>query len=405
MNVETRFLNYVHFDTESSPDSSTAPSTLKQLELGKFLVQEMNELHLDQVHLDATGTAYGIIPSNCGNHGDKIGFIAHMDTSPDASGANIHPRIIKDYDGKIITLNEEKRVYLDPEEFPSLLENVHHDLIVTDGTTLLGGDDKAGIAEIMSMAEYLIEHPEIKHNDIYIAFTPDEEVGRGTENFDFDFFKADYAYTVDGGEVNAIDYENFHAASGSVTIHGQSIHPGSAKGKMLNSLLVAMEFEQLLPIQDHPFLTEGYEGFNHLVTMEGNCEETRMEYIIRNHDKTLLEKQKRDFENARDFLNRKYGDHTVSLVIEDTYANMRTIIEKDMRVIEKAQAAMKDIGLVPTSHAIRGGTDGANLTYRGLPCPNLGTGGYNCHGKHEYVDIYFMNQSVQLLIKIVEKSV
>lgn len=400
MNVVDRFLNYVKIDTQSSAVSSSVPSTLKQLDLARFLEKEMQEMGIQEVKLDQSGVVYGCLPSNTDETLPTIGFVAHMDTSPDMSGENVNPRIIKDYDGSPIVLNEALNIVMDPEEFPSLKENIHQDLIVTDGTTLLGGDDKAGIAEIMQMADFLLVHPEIKHGTIKLAFTPDEEVGRGTENFDTAYFGCDFAYTVDGGAIDCIDYENFNAASCKVSVQGKGIHPGSAKYKMINSLLAAMEFQSLLPVFDNPAYTEGYEGFNHLNNMSGNVDFTQMDYIIRNHDEHLLEKQKQDFINAQDFMNKKYGYPIISLDIQDTYANMRQHIEKDMRVIEKAKAAMIEIGLTPRSSAIRGGTDGAMLTYAGLPCPNLGTGGYNAHGKYEYVSINAMKQCVELLIEI-----
>lgn len=400
MNVVDRFLNYVKIDTQSSAVSSSVPSTLKQLDLARFLEKEMQEMGIQEVKLDQSGVIYGCLPSNTDEVLPTIGFVAHMDTSPDMSGENVNPRIIEDYDGSPIVLNEALNIVMDPEEFPSLKENIHQDLIVTDGTTLLGGDDKAGIAEIMQMADFLLTHPEIKHGTIKLAFTPDEEVGRGTENFDTAYFGCDFAYTVDGAAIDCIDYENFNAASCKVSVQGKGIHPGSAKYKMINSLLVAMEFQSLLPVFDNPAYTEGYEGFNHLNNMSGNVDFTQMDYIIRNHDEHLLEKQKQDFINAQDFMNKKYGYPIISLDIQDTYANMRQHIEKDMRVIEKAKAAMIEIGLTPRSSAIRGGTDGAMLTYAGLPCPNLGTGGYNAHGKYEYVSINAMKQCVELLIEI-----
>lgn len=400
MNVVDRFLNYVKIDTQSSAVSSSVPSTLKQLDLARFLEKEMQEMGIQEVKLDQSGVVYGCLPSNTDETLPTIGFVAHMDTSPDMSGENVNPRIIKDYDGSPIVLNEALNIVMDPEEFPSLKENIHQDLIVTDGTTLLGGDDKAGIAEIMQMADFLLAHPEIKHGTIKLAFTPDEEVGRGTENFDTAYFGCDFAYTVDGGAIDCIDYENFNAASCKVSVQGKGIHPGSAKYKMINSLLAAMEFQSLLPVFDNPAYTEGYEGFNHLNNMSGNVDFTQMDYIIRNHDEHLLEKQKQDFINAQDFMNKKYGYPIISLDIQDTYANMRQHIEKDMRVIEKAKSAMIEIGLTPRSSAIRGGTDGAMLTYAGLPCPNLGTGGYNAHGKYEYVSINAMKQCVELLIEI-----
>ncbi len=403
MGLIERFLKYVQIDTESMPESTLTPSTLKQKDLGRILVEELHELGLNNAMMSEEGIVYAWLKSNLDRPCDKVGFVAHMDTSPDMSGKNVNPRLIKNYDGKDIVLNEALNIKMSPKDFPSLKEDIGSDLIVTDGTTLLGADDKAGIAEIMDMIAYFVAHPEQKHGDIAIAFTPDEEVGRGTENFDVKLFNADYAYTVDGGDVNEVDYENFNAASAKVVVNGLSIHPGGAKAKMKNSLLMAMEFQSLLPVFDNPAYTEGYEGFNHLTTMSGDCEKTVMNYIIRNHDKALLEKQKGDFENAALFMNRKYGDNSIELVIEDTYANMRSYIEKKMSMIEIVYEAIRDMGMTPVSHAIRGGTDGASLTYMGLPCPNLGTGGRQCHGKYEYASINEMKKASELLIRIVKK--
>ena len=404
MNIEERFLKYVSFDTQSDPKSTSTPSSLKQLELGKYLVEEMKKMGIENAHLDKSGIVYGTIPANNDHQGQVIGFIAHMDTAPDASGHDIHPQIIRDYQGTTITLNQDKELYLDPHEFPELLNVIHHDLITTDGTTLLGADDKAGVAIIMSMAEYLCQHPDIRHNDIQISFTPDEEVGRGTENFDVEHFHADYAYTIDGGNIAEIEYENFNAFSAVVEITGKSIHPGSAKNAMVNSIHVAQEFDAMLPVHARPEYTEGYEGFNHLESIQGRCEKTVMEYIIRNHDLTLAQKQCQDFENIASFLNQKYGYPLVKVTIEQSYLNMREHIEKNMYIVDNAVAAMKECGIEPYAVPIRGGTDGANLTYMGLPCPNLGTGGYNFHGPFEYVSITMMKKQVEVLLKIIERN-
>lgn len=403
MDIVERFLKYVQVDTESMPESESTPSTLKQLNLGKILVEELHALGLSNAQMSPEGVVYARLQGNVEKACDKIGFVAHMDTSPDMSGKDVQARMIKNYDGSEIVLNEALNIRMDPEDFPSLKQDIGADLIVTDGTTLLGADDKAGIAAIMDMVAYFIAHPEEKHGDIAISFTPDEEVGRGTENFDVKLFDADYAYTVDGGNVDEVDYENFNAASAKVIVNGLSIHPGGAKNKMKNSLLMAMEFQSLLPTFDNPAFTEGYEGFNHLTTMSGDCEKTVMNYIIRNHDKDLLEKQKNDFRNAQIFMNAKYGEGTIELVIEDTYANMRSYIEKKMEMIDIAYEAITEMGLTPKSHAIRGGTDGASLTYMGLPCPNLGTGGRQCHGKYEYLNINEMKKVAELLVRISKK--
>lgn len=403
MNVQDRFLKYVKYDTQSDEHSSTVPSTAKQLVLANALVDEMKSIGIEDAHVDEFGVVYGTIPKTCDSEVKTIGFIAHMDTSPDMSGENVKPRIVSSYDGADIVLNEELGISMGINEFECLADKIGEDLIVTDGTTLLGADDKAGIAEIMTMAETLINEKR-EHGTIRLAFTPDEEIGCGADHFDVKKFNADFAYTVDGGEVNSIDYENFNAATADIEIQGLSIHPGSAKNKMINALLVAMEFHSMLPVEQNPAYTEGYEGFNHLTDLHGACEHATMSYIIRNHNEELFEKQKEDFRRIAAYMNEKYPSNTIQLTITDSYANMRTIIEKDMSIIELAKKSMKDVGLEPTSHAIRGGTDGARLTYDGLPCPNLGTGGYNCHGKYEFASIQEMQKSVELLLKIVENS-
>lgn len=403
MKVQERFLKYVTFDTQSDENSQTTPSSLKQLKLAKYLVDELKNIGVTNAYVDEFGIVYGSLLANCEANCPKIGFIAHMDTSPDMSGENVKPRIIENYDGSDIILNEKLNIHMGPNDFESLNRNIGENLIVTDGTTLLGADDKAGIAEIMTMLETIIQK-NLPHGDIKIAFTPDEEVGRGTDHFNVKAFDADFAYTVDGGEVEFIDYENFNAASAVLDIQGLSIHPGSAKGKMINALLVGMVFHSMLPVEQNPAYTEGYEGFNHLTDMHGECEHAHMSYIIRNHDETLFEQQKEDFKRIADYLNKKYPENTITLQITDSYANMRQIIEQNMNIIELVKKSMEEIGLQPASAAIRGGTDGARLTYEGLPCPNLGTGGYNYHGKYEYVSINEMEKSVALLLKIVENS-
>ena len=403
MKVQERFLKYVTFDTQSDENSQTTPSSLKQLKLAKYLVDELKNIGVTNAYVDEFGIVYGSLLANCEANCPKIGFIAHMDTSPDMSGENVKPRIIENYDGSDIILNEKLNIHMGPNDFESLNRNIGENLIVTDGTTLLGADDKAGIAEIMTMLETIIQK-NLPHGDIKIAFTPDEEVGRGTDHFNVKAFDADFAYTVDGGEVEFIDYENFNAASAVLDIQGLSIHPGSAKGKMINALLVGMEFHSMLPVEQNPAYTEGYEGFNHLTDMHGECAHAHMSYIIRNHDETLFEQQKEDFKRIADYLNKKYPENTITLQITDSYANMRQIIEQNMNIIELVKKSMEEIGLQPASAAIRGGTDGARLTYEGLPCPNLGTGGYNYHGKYEYVSINEMEKSVALLLKIVENS-
>ena len=404
MEIKERFLNYVSFDTQSVENSQTVPSTSKQLKLGKYLVEELQSLGIENAKIDEYGVVYGTIPSNNNHQGDVIGFIAHMDTSPDASGKDIHPQIIKNYQGQKITLNEDKKLYLDPEQYPQLLHLIHHDLITTDGTTLLGADDKAGIAIIMQMVEYLHTHPEFKHNDIQIAFTPDEEIGCGSNHFDVKYFNADYAYTIDGGDIHIVEYENFNAFSAKVNIHGRSIHPGSAKNKMINSTRVAYEFDSLLPVHMRPESTEGYEGFNHLHAIQGTCEETTMDYIIRNHDLQQAKKQCQEFIDIVEFLNKKYGYQIIDLTITESYLNMKEALKDHMFIVEQALATIKENGLDAYCSPIRGGTDGARLTFMGLPCPNLGTGGFNYHGPYEYCSLTMMEKQVQILLHILKST-
>lgn len=404
MEIKERFLNYVSFDTQSVENSQTVPSTSKQLKLGKYLVEELQSLGIENAKIDEYGVVYGTIPSNNNHQGDVIGFIAHMDTSPDASGKDIHPQIIKNYQGQKITLNEDKKLYLDPEQYPQLLHLVHHDLITTDGTTLLGADDKAGIAIIMQMVEYLHTHPEFKHNDIQIAFTPDEEIGCGSNHFDVKYFNADYAYTIDGGDIHIVEHENFNAFSAKVNIHGRSIHPGSAKNKMINSTRVAYEFDSLLPVHMRPESTEGYEGFNHLHAIQGTCEETTMDYIIRNHDLQQAKKQCQEFIDIVEFLNKKYGYQIIDLTITESYLNMKEALKDHMFIVEQALAAIKENGLDAYCSPIRGGTDGARLTFMGLPCPNLGTGGFNYHGPYEYCSLTMMEKQVEILLHILKNT-
>lgn len=403
MNLVDRFIKYVKIDTQSDAHSQSVPSSKKQWDLANVLVEDMKAMGMEDVYVDDNCIVYGTISGNVDKAVDTIGFIAHMDTSPDMSGTNVNPRIIKNYDGNTIVLNEALNVSMDPNRFPSLANHIGQDLIVSDGTTLLGADDKAGIAEILDMCQTILAS-DLPHGTIKVAFTPDEEVGRGTDHFDVAAFGCDYAYTVDGGDIHSIDYENFNAASALITIQGSSIHPGEAKDKMINALHVAMQFHALLPTKDDPALTQGYEGFNHIVEMQGGCEEAKMEYIIRNHDAGLFAKQKEDFKRAARFLNEQYGYSIVALQLEDSYANMASLIQSKMEIVEKAKVAMREVGLEPISTPIRGGTDGARLTYNGLLCPNLGTGGYNYHGKYEYVSVQSMEKISELLLKIVENN-
>lgn len=398
MKVHERFLNYVKIDTQSVPGGDEIPSSEKQKDLGNLLVQEMLSMGIEDAHMDENGYVYGTVKGN--TDAPVIGFIAHMDTSPDMSGSNVKPRIIYGYDGGEIVLNEEKQIVMETKTFDHLLKYVGLDLIVTDGTTLLGADDKAGIAEILTMAEYLIKNPHIKHGTIKIAFTPDEEVGKGADLFNIEKFGADYAYTVDGGEIGEIEYENFNAASAKLRIKGVNIHPGTAKNKMKNSILIGMEFHGMLPVYETPENTEGYEGFSLLNEMSGKVEETQLEYIIRDHDMGKFNAKKERFKKIADYLNDKYGQGTVDLTLEDSYYNMKEKILPHMHIVENAIKAMENIGIEPKVVPIRGGTDGARLSYMGLPCPNLCTGGHNFHGKYEYIPVQSMEKVVELLIEI-----
>jgi len=403
MKIIERFLKYVKFDTQSKVEVEEYPSTAKQLKLLKYLKEELIELKIE-ANLDEYGYIIGKIPSNVNKKVPVLALIAHVDTSPDASGKDINARIIKNYDGKNIVLNDTHNIVLKPSVFPSLKDNVGDDIIVTDGNTLLGADDKLGVSEIMAVAEYLQENPEFKHGEIVILFTPDEEVGNGTQYIDVRKLNADFAYTLDGGKVGEIAYENFNAAGAKITIHGKSVHPGSAKNKMLHSVRVAQEFGMFLPMEMTPELTEGYEGFNHLITCKGNVEKTELTYIIRNHNRELFEKQKEDFVNATEVINKKYGDQTCILEIVDQYFNMNEILKDHKYIVEVAKEAIKEVGLDPIIEPIRGGTDGARLTYLGLPCPNLGTGGYNFHGPYEYCSIQEAEKAAEIVLKIITKT-
>lgn len=403
MTVLERFLNYVVIETTSDPYAESFPSTKSQLDFGHTLMEEMKELGLTDVTQDEYGYVFGTIPSTVPDYKGKIlGLIAHMDTAPAASGKNIKPRVIKNYDGAEIVLNAEKKIVMKPEDFPSLKQYVGQDLVVTDGLTLLGGDDKAGVAEIMAAAEYLINHPEIPHGPIRVGFTPDEEVGQGADYFDVKKFGADFAYTVDGGECGELEYENFNAASVFVDFTGLSIHPGSAKNKMINALLLAMEFQGMMPEAQKPEHTEGREGFIHLESLEGSVEHASSEYIVRDHDFDLFKKKKEYMQRAADYMNVKYGEGTVSLRMEDSYYNMRQQIEPHYFLIENVLKVYEKLDIEPKIQPIRGGTDGSRLSFMGLPCPNLGTGGHNFHGHFEYVCVQSMEKCVQVLIELVK---
>lgn len=394
--VTERFLRYVSYDTMSDEFSETCPSSDKQKLLGAALVEEMKEMGIQDARMDENGYVYGTVPGDPAL--PTIGLIAHMDTSPDASGADIKARIVE-YTGQDVCLNEEKGIYLREEDYPALRNHVGKHLIVTDGTTLLGADDKAGVAEIMAAAEYLLEKGG-SHATLKIGFTPDEEIGRGADRFDVAGFGADYAYTADGGPVGEIEYENFNAASAKAVFRGLNIHPGSAKDKMVNSQHIAMEFQSLLPVQQRPEYTEGYEGFIHLTDMEGQVERSVLRYIVRDHDLEKFQAKKAVLAAAAEFINRKYGEGTVELTVKDSYYNMKKCIEPCMHVVERAMKAMEAVGMEPKAVPIRGGTDGARLSYEGLPCPNLCTGGENYHGRFEYIPVEDMERCVQMLVKI-----
>ena len=391
MTVSERFLKYVSFDTQSDEASESCPSTAKQKLLGAALVEEMKAMGIADAYMDADGYVYGTVPGTPG--APVIGLIAHIDTSPDCSGKNIHPRIVE-YSGGNIRLNDTD--VLSPADFPRLANSVGKHLIVTDGTTLLGADDKAGIAEILTAVEELMAS-EVPHAAIRIGFTPDEEIGRGADRFNLKDFGADYAYTVDGGTLGELEYENFNAASAVVTFHGRNVHPGYAKNCMVNSQLIAMEFNALLPVHERPDCTEGYEGFAHLCEMSGNEERSVLKYIIRDHDRAKFERRKVRFEETTAFLNQKYGENRVELTLKDSYYNMAEMIRPHMYVVDAALKAMEDAGVTPHVVPIRGGTDGARLSYEGLPCPNLFTGGENYHGRFEYVPIEDMEAAVRVI--------
>ena len=398
--VTERFLKYVSFDTQSNESSETCPSTDKQKLLGAALVEEMKEMGICDAFMDENGYVYGTVPGDPSL--PTIGLIAHMDTSPDASGADIKAKIVE-YNGGDVLLNAEKDIWLKESDYPSLKNHVGKHLIVTDGTTLLGADDKAGVAEILSAAEYLLAYGG-RHATLKIGFTPDEEIGRGADKFDVKGFGADYAYTADGGPIGEIEYENFNGAGVNVEFKGLNIHPGSAKGKMVNSQYLAMEFQSLLPVSQKPEYTEGYEGFIHLIAMEGTVENSMLRYIIRDHDMVKFEEKKAAMELAADFINRKYGDGTCILTIRDSYFNMRKCIEPCMYVVERAKKAMAAVGMNPVEVPIRGGTDGARLSYEGLPCPNLCTGGENYHGRFEFIPVEDMEQCVKMLVEILTNA-
>ena len=407
--VIENFLEYVKIDTESAEGSETTPSTLKQHDLARLLARQLQEMGAQEITYDKERCyVYASVPASKGcENAPVLGFIAHMDTSPAVSGAGVKPRLIEDYDGGDIVLNEGSvdtaQVILKVADFPELAGYKGRRLIVTDGTTLLGADDKAGVAEIMTMAEYLLKHPEVSHGKIRVGFTPDEEVGAGADYFDVKLFGADYAYTVDGGKLGELEYENFNAAGAKVRIRGRSVHPGEAKDKMRSALLLAQEFQAMLPAAENPMYTCGYEGFYHLDALNGTVEEALADYIIRDHDKEKFEKKKVLFLQTGEFLNQKYGEGTFEITMKDSYYNMKEVIEKHMHLIDNAKEAMQELGIEPVVAPIRGGTDGARLSFMGLPCPNLCTGGQNFHGKYEYACADDMEKIAGLLVRIAEK--
>lgn len=400
-NVVERFLRYVKYETTSSENSNVCPSTNTQLLFAKDLENELKGIGLEDVSLDKNSYITATLPSNLNENVPTIGFIAHMDTSPDMEGKGVKPQMVKDYDGKEIALNSSTNIILSPKDFPEITDYIGKDLITTDGTTLLGADDKAGIAEIVTAMEFLINNPKIPHGTIKIGFTPDEEIGRGADYFQVEKFGANFAYTLDGGPIGELEYENFNAAGAKITIQGRNVHPGSAKNKMINSMLIAMELNSMLPVNERPEYTENYEGFYHLVGIEGSVENTSLEYIIRDHNKDNFEMKKNTLIEIVNLLNYKYGE-IVTLDMNDQYYNMKEKIEPVMHIVNIAKKAMEEVDVEPIISPIRGGTDGARLSYMGLPCPNIFTGGHNFHGRYEYIPTFAMEKAVEVILKIIE---
>ena len=398
-----RFIKYITVSTDSNPDSNVCPSSESQWDLAKIIVEDLENIGLEDITLDENCYIMATLPGNCKDKNiPTIGFIAHMDTAPSYNGVGIKPRIVENYDGKDIILNSEENIILSPNDFGHLKNYIGKDLIVTDGTTLLGADDKAGITEIIEAVKYLQEHPEIKHGDIRIGFTPDEEIGRGANYFDVEKFNCKFAYTIDGGEIGGLEYENFNAASATIKIVGRDIHPGSAKNAMINSLMIAMELNSMLPVEQRPEYTENYEGFYLLDELKGDVENTIMKYIIRDHSMKKFNEKKTLIKNAVEYLKLKYKDAKIEIEVKDSYYNMREKIESVMEIIDIVKKSMEEIGITPNIKPIRGGTDGARLSYKGLPCPNIFTGGHNFHGKFEYIPIQSMEKARDLIIKIAE---
>lgn len=402
MALVERFLKYVSFDTQSSEETEVTPSAPGQMVFAKYLKEELESLGLEDITLDEHGYLFATLPANIDKPVPTIGFIAHMDTSPDMSGKDVSPRIVQNYDGSDIVLCAEENVVLSPSQFPELLDHKGEDLIVTNGKTLLGADDKAGIAEIVSAIVYLKEHPEIKHGKIRIGFNPDEEIGLGAHKFDVEKFGCDWAYTMDGGEVGELEFENFNAASAKITFKGRNVHPGYAKNKMINSIRVANRFCAMLPAHETPEHTEGYEGFYHLISFNGDVEQTTVAYIIRDHDRARFESRKKKIERFISEINAEYGEGTATLELRDQYYNMREKIEPVMHIIDTAFAAMEAVGVKPNVKPIRGGTDGAQLSFKGLPCPNIFAGGLNFHGRYEFAPIQNMEKAMKVIVKIAE---
>lgn len=402
MALVERFLKYVSFNTQSSEETEVTPSTPGQMVFAKYLKEELESLGLEDITLDEHGYLFATLPANIDKPVPTIGFIAHMDTSPDMSGKDVSPRIVQNYDGSDIVLCAEENVVLSPSQFPELLNHKGEDLIVTNGKTLLGADDKAGIAEIVSAIVYLKEHPEIKHGKIRIGFNPDEEIGLGAHKFDVEKFGCDWAYTMDGGEIGELEFENFNAASARITFKGRNVHPGYAKNKMINSIRVANRFCAMLPAHETPEHTEGYEGFYHLISFNGDVEQTTVAYIIRDHDRARFESRKKKIERFVSEINAEYGEGTATLELRDQYYNMREKIEPVMHIIDTAFAAMEAVGVKPNVKPIRGGTDGAQLSFKGLPCPNIFAGGLNFHGRYEFAPIQNMEKAMKVIVKIAE---
>lgn len=402
MNITERFLKYVSFTTTSDENTNMTPSTPGQMIFAKYLVDELKSIGLTEVDVDKNGYIMATLPANIQKEVPTIGFIAHMDTSPDMSGKNPKPRVVANYDGSNIVLNEEKGIVLETAKYPEILMYIGQDILVTDGNTLLGADDKAGLAEIVSAMEYLVAHPEIKHGKIRVGFTPDEEIGQGADHFDVEKFGAEWAYTMDGGEIGELEFENFNAASAKVTFKGVNVHPGYARHKMLNSMRVAHQFASMIPRHETPEHTEGYEGFFHLTNMEGTVEKSSLSYIIRDHDRDRFERRKKEFAHLVNKINAEFGDGTATLELRDQYYNMREKIEPVMHIIDLAFNAMNDVGVTPKVKPIRGGTDGSRLSYMGLPCPNIFAGGHNFHGRFEFVPVQSMEKAMQVIVKIAE---